>query len=72
MLFQSFVSHQAAGGGREVKRSRRLRLQAWDDGEDEVPKRGVLSDEEARRVCVCMLQEKTQIGNSLWFINQIN
>lgn len=41
-----------------MKRSR-LGLQAGEDGEDEVPEGGVLSDEEARGVCVCMLPEET-------------
>lgn len=31
-------------------------LQAGQDGEDEVPKRRVLGDEEARWVCVCVLE----------------
>lgn len=31
-------------------------LQAGQDGEDEVPKRRVLGDEEARRVRVCVLE----------------
>lgn len=33
-------------GSRKETRSR-LGFQAWKDGEDEVPERGVLSDEEA-------------------------
>lgn len=41
------------------KRSR-LGLQAWEYGEDEVPKWRVLSDEEAWWMCVCMLQRRTQ------------
>lgn len=36
----------AVGGGQKVKRSG-IGLQARNDGEDEVPERGVLSDEEA-------------------------
>lgn len=40
-----------------VKRSR-LRLQAWKNGKDEIPERGVLGDEEPRRVCVCVLRRE--------------
>jgi len=67
--FECSVSDRATGGGGggwwRVKRSRLSGLQAGDDGEDEVPERGVLSDEEAWWVRVCMLQEKTQSGKGL-------
>jgi len=52
------LSHSGGRGGGGRQRSR-FRLQAWKDGEDEVSERGILSDEEARRMCVRMLKETT-------------
>lgn len=57
---------------REGERGSWMRFQAWEDREDEVPKGGVLSDEEAWWMCLSMLQKQTFVWEGFCFQSSIN
>lgn len=46
-------------------------IQSGEDREDEVPKRGVLGDEEARRVAVSVLQGRLLLGGDVLLLRAV-